>query len=205
VGNCWVWRILQCNNETRSWTVPCHSSVRRRSRSNANLQSTQDSPQGLELLPSGRIVSIPRTCVAVLVWKSPAVHLRRRGGAPQTPFCIQIDRVTRGYVPLYVKGHSYGGVPSSDNSWAEAAYQSGITYYPKLLVAVPFTPATGRRILLHPEVWETFDDKEISQVRRAVASFLIQGGRVRISFRAYTSIFWPKMKLCRVVQERYRL
>jgi predicted N-acyltransferase len=61
-----------------------------------------------------------------------------------------------------------------DNSWADAAYQSGITYYPKLLVAVPFTPATGHRILLKPEVWETFRDTEISQVRKAVATFLIQ-------------------------------
>ena len=94
------------------------------------------------------------------------------GWAPQH-ICIQIDRVTRGYVPLYIKGHSMGEF-IFDNSWAEAAYQSGIAYYPKLLVAVPFTPATGQRILLHPEVWATFDDKEISQVRRAVASFLIQ-------------------------------
>jgi predicted N-acyltransferase len=94
------------------------------------------------------------------------------GWAPQH-VCIQIDDQTLGYVPLYIKGHSMGEF-IFDNSWADAAYQSGITYYPKLLVAVPFTPATGHRILLKPEVWETFRDTEISQVRKAVATFLIQ-------------------------------
>lgn len=36
-----------------------------------------------------------------------------------------------------------------DQEWADAAYGAGIMYYPKLLIAVPFTPATGRRILTH--------------------------------------------------------
>ena len=94
------------------------------------------------------------------------------GWAPQH-ICIQIEGQTLGYVPLYIKGHSMGEF-IFDNSWADAAYQSGITYYPKLLVAVPFTPATGHRILLKPEVWGTFKDTEISQVRKAVATFLIQ-------------------------------
>jgi len=94
------------------------------------------------------------------------------GWAPQH-VSIQIDGATRGYVPLYIKSHSMGEF-IFDNSWAEAAYQTGITYYPKLLVAVPFTPATGQRILLHPDVWKNFDDKEIGQVRKAVATFLIQ-------------------------------
>jgi predicted N-acyltransferase len=84
-----------------------------------------------------------------------------------------MDGKVQGYVPLYIKGHSMGEF-IFDNSWAEAAYQSGITYYPKLLVAVPFTPATGQRILLHPQVWETFNEKEIAQIRKAVSSFLIQ-------------------------------
>eukprot|EP00547_Thalassionema_nitzschioides_P009690 CAMPEP_0194222990 /NCGR_PEP_ID=MMETSP0156-20130528/34072_1 /TAXON_ID=33649 /ORGANISM="Thalassionema nitzschioides, Strain L26-B" /LENGTH=381 /DNA_ID=CAMNT_0038953971 /DNA_START=457 /DNA_END=1602 /DNA_ORIENTATION=+ len=56
-----------------------------------------------------------------------------------------------------------------DNAWAEAASQSGIPYYPKLLVAVPFTPVAGDRILLHPSF-----EKHRKKIRRAVASFLIQ-------------------------------
>lgn len=52
--------------------------------------------------------------------------------------------------PMYLKGHSQGEFVF-DHTWAEAAERAGMTYYPKLLVAVPFTPATGQRILTHPE------------------------------------------------------
>lgn len=55
-----------------------------------------------------------------------------------------------GACPLYVKGHSQGEFVF-DHGWAEAAARAGIRYYPKLLVAVPFTPATGLRFLSHPE------------------------------------------------------
>jgi predicted N-acyltransferase len=53
--------------------------------------------------------------------------------------------------PMYVKGHSQGEFVF-DHSWAEAAHRAGISYYPKLLAAVPFTPATGRRLLTHPDL-----------------------------------------------------
>lgn len=55
-----------------------------------------------------------------------------------------------GACPLYLKGHSQGEFVF-DHGWAEAAARAGIDYYPKLLVAVPFTPATGARFLTHPE------------------------------------------------------
>lgn len=49
--------------------------------------------------------------------------------------------------PAYVKGHSMGEFVF-DHSWAQFAEQSlGLAYYPKLLLAVPFTPATGPRFL----------------------------------------------------------
>lgn len=51
-----------------------------------------------------------------------------------------------GACPLYVKEHSLGEFVF-DHGWAEAAQSAGIAYYPKLLVAVPFTPATGARFL----------------------------------------------------------
>src|SRR5512140_1257642 len=54
-----------------------------------------------------------------------------------------------GACPLYVKGHSQGEFVF-DHGWAEAAARGGIAYYPKLLVAAPFTPATGVRFLVHP-------------------------------------------------------
>jgi predicted N-acyltransferase len=51
-----------------------------------------------------------------------------------------------GASPLYVKTHSYGEY-IFDWSWAEASQRARIPYYPKLVSAVPFTPATGRRLL----------------------------------------------------------
>ncbi|MSO65140.1 MAG: N-acetyltransferase [Alphaproteobacteria bacterium] len=54
-----------------------------------------------------------------------------------------------GCAPMYVKGHSQGEYVF-DHSWAHAFEQAGGSYYPKLLVAVPFTPATGPRFLVRP-------------------------------------------------------
>lgn len=49
--------------------------------------------------------------------------------------------------PAYVKLHSMGEFVY-DWSWAHAARQLGVRYYPKLIVGVPFTPATGQRLLV---------------------------------------------------------
>ena len=51
--------------------------------------------------------------------------------------------------PLYVKSHSRGEY-IFDHGWAEAYQNAGGAYYPKLQIAVPFTPATGRRFLTAP-------------------------------------------------------
>ena len=48
--------------------------------------------------------------------------------------------------PAYLKGHSYGEYVF-DWAWAEAYHRHGLSYYPKLLVAVPFTPVPGSRLL----------------------------------------------------------
>ena len=49
-------------------------------------------------------------------------------------------------MPLYSKSHSYGEYVF-DWSWADAYQRHGLDYYPKLLCAVPFTPASGPRLL----------------------------------------------------------
>ena len=49
--------------------------------------------------------------------------------------------------PLYAKQHSEGEFVF-DMAWADAAQRAGISYYPKLLVGVPFTPVTGARFLV---------------------------------------------------------
>src|SRR6266478_4154166 len=56
-----------------------------------------------------------------------------------------------GAMPLYRKGHSRGEFVF-DFSWANAYAQHGLSYYPKLLSAVPFTPVRGPRLLVSPTV-----------------------------------------------------
>jgi len=52
-----------------------------------------------------------------------------------------------GAVPLYLKSNSYGEFVF-DWDWAEAWERAGLPYYPKGVVGIPYTPATGRRLLL---------------------------------------------------------
>jgi predicted N-acyltransferase len=54
-------------------------------------------------------------------------------------------------MPLYAKGHSYGEY-LFDWDWARAAAAFGVSYYPKLQAHVPFTPATGPKILVRRDV-----------------------------------------------------
>jgi len=65
------------------------------------------------------------------------------------PLVLRDQGRTVAAMPLYVKGHSQGEY-IFDHGWAEAYARAGGRYYPKLQVAVPFTPATGRRFLGDP-------------------------------------------------------
>ena len=71
-----------------------------------------------------------------------------------------------GVVPCYVKMHSRGEYVF-DHSWAEAFERAGGSYYPKLQVAVPFTPVTGPRLLARAGL-------ETEAVRRALADALVE-------------------------------
>ncbi|MEM7766133.1 MAG: GNAT family N-acetyltransferase [Pseudomonadota bacterium] len=53
----------------------------------------------------------------------------------------------RAAMPLYAKTHSYGEFVF-DHGWADAFERAGGRYFPKLVCAVPFTPVTGRRLLV---------------------------------------------------------
>jgi predicted N-acyltransferase len=68
--------------------------------------------------------------------------------------------------PCYLKSHSRGEYVF-DRGWAEAYERAGGSYYPKLQIAVPFTPATGPRLLLRP-------GPNSEAVGRALASGLIE-------------------------------
>lgn len=72
--------------------------------------------------------------------------------------------VLRGAMPLYLKTDSYGEY-IFDWGWADAAMRAGLPYYPKLVCAVPFTPATGPRLL------SSDDDRD------AVGPALLAGAR----------------------------
>jgi len=52
----------------------------------------------------------------------------------------------RAAAPAYLKGNSHGEFVF-DHAWADAYHRAGRDYYPKLLVAVPYSPVTGPRLL----------------------------------------------------------
>ncbi|WP_299309887.1 GNAT family N-acetyltransferase [uncultured Croceicoccus sp.] len=60
------------------------------------------------------------------------------------------DAPMLGVVPAYLKAHSQGEYVF-DHGWADAWERAGGSYYPKLQIAVPFTPATGPRVLAADE------------------------------------------------------
>jgi hypothetical protein len=64
-------------------------------------------------------------------------------------FTLQDAQGLVGAVPAFVKMHSYGEFVF-DFAWAQAYARVGGQYYPKLTIAVPFTPATSPRLLLRP-------------------------------------------------------
>ena len=55
-------------------------------------------------------------------------------------------------MPSYLKSHSQGEYVF-DHAWADAWERAGGSYYPKLQIAAPFTPATGPRLLLQDEIY----------------------------------------------------
>ncbi len=73
--------------------------------------------------------------------------VRESGWLGQHLFLRSEDGVLLGAVPCYLKSHSQGEYVF-DHGWADAFERAGGHYYPKLQVSVPFTPATGPRLLV---------------------------------------------------------
>ncbi len=71
----------------------------------------------------------------------------RSGWRPHHIVLETADGQLRGVAPAYLKGHSQGEYVF-DHGWAEAFERAGGRYYPKLQIAVPFTPVPGRRFLV---------------------------------------------------------
>jgi predicted N-acyltransferase len=72
-----------------------------------------------------------------------------RSGWHSRHLLIERDGRLLAAAPVYVKEHSYGEYVF-DWAWAHAYQRAGLRYYPKLVVAVPFTPVTGPRLLPAP-------------------------------------------------------
>ncbi|MDE2135072.1 MAG: N-acetyltransferase [Alphaproteobacteria bacterium] len=66
---------------------------------------------------------------------------------------VERDSGIEGILPLYLKSHSLGEFVF-DHVWADALMRAGGSYYPKLQAGVPFTPVTGRRLLVAAEADE---------------------------------------------------
>ena len=90
--------------------------------------------------------------------------IRNTGWAPYHLVIRDASKKAVAACPLYLKTHSMGEFVF-DHGWAEAAQRSGIRYFPKLLVGVPFTPHTGRRFLTAPGINR---DQMVSALGRAL-------------------------------------
>src|SRR5256884_7885145 len=88
----------------------------------------------------------------------------RTGWGPRH-LLAKLDGKIAGIVPCYLKSHSQGEYVF-DRGWADAYERAGGRYYPKLQVSVPFTPATGPRLLIREGV-------EHERIRSALASGLV--------------------------------
>ena len=71
------------------------------------------------------------------------------GWIPQYLLAYDKD-ILVGAIPMYLKYNSYGEFVF-DWAWADAYERNGLAYYPKLVVSIPYTPATGNRLFIHPE------------------------------------------------------
>jgi predicted N-acyltransferase len=74
----------------------------------------------------------------------------RFGWLPRHLTLLNSDRHLIGAAPLYLKFNSYGEFVF-DWAWADTYERNGLRYYPKLVSASPYTPATGPKLLLHPD------------------------------------------------------
>src|SRR5215213_11684303 len=97
--------------------------------------------------------------------------IARTGWQPQHLIAETEGGAVLGAVPAYLKSHSRGEYVF-DAGWAEAYERAGGSYYPKVQVSVPFTPATGRRLLVPP-------GENADSIRQGLASGLIELAKLR--------------------------
>ncbi len=103
--------------------------------------------------------------------------LQEYGWYPQH-ILIESNGTIVGAMPMYIKDNSYGEMVF-DWGWADAYQRAGLRYYPKLVTAIPYTPATGPRLLIA-------DDYHFEQI----ANELVQAAITHASHHGLSSIHW---------------
>jgi predicted N-acyltransferase len=120
----------------------------------------------------------------------------RTGWQPQHMLAEDASGAVLGVVPCYLKSHSRGEYVF-DRGWAEAYERAGGRYYPKLQVSVPFTPATGRRLLVRP-------GPQADVARQAAAASLIALCRQREASSVHAT-FMPEAEWSLLGQQGFLL
>jgi predicted N-acyltransferase len=95
--------------------------------------------------------------------------VERAGWGPQHLAVRDEEGRVGAVMPLYLKGHSQGEY-IFDHAWADAYERAGGRYYPKLVSASPFSPVTGPRLLVRPDI-----DRAIGQGRLIDAALTVCG------------------------------
>jgi predicted N-acyltransferase len=117
-------------------------------RTNISTSITDIDPAAWDALDIGGVPFLRHAFLAGL--ESSGCVGRGTGWIP-TPVTLHDEHGLAAAAPVYVKTHSMGEFVF-DFSWAQAYAQHGLEYYPKLVVGVPFTPATAPRLLIRPGV-----------------------------------------------------
>ena len=97
-----------------------------------------------------------------------------------------------GALPMYEKHHSWGEYVF-DWAWANAWQQCGLAYYPKLIVAVPFSPVSGHRFLVTAEIDQ---EKTIQHLQSAAIDYAKN--------ESYSSLhcLFPTQYECEILQQQ---
>ncbi len=90
------------------------------------------------------------------------------GWAPHHVLIKDLNDQVQACAPMYLKGNSMGEYVF-DWNWAEAYERAGGNYYPKLVCGVPFTPVTGPRLLIAPDISSTLGQELKRQLAGAMA------------------------------------
>jgi uncharacterized protein len=113
----------------------------------------------------------------------------RTGWTPQHLVLTGPDDVIEAVAPAYLKSHSQGEY-IFDHGWAEAFQRAGGRYYPKLQIAVPFTPVPGPRFMARPGPAQT---ENRAHLARAAAELARRNGLSSVHATFVTETEWTEL------------